>query len=139
MSASSSLYVYRLIVSSWPTDDGEPWARYYGEGTAVPNHEIPEWLDRLVTGAVGAHYWNDRSPRGRIAARLKIDDADEVRAVIMPKVSRRHYLSASGAYEVARDMRAFGAVVTVQRSEAVKEWTDVDPAAAGDPRGTDDE
>lgn len=121
-----SLYVYRLHVSFWPTDDGEPWARYYGDGAAAPHHWMPEWLGKLSAAAAPLQYrYNDKTPLARVAARLKINDGDEVVGVIMPKINRRHYLSASGAHELARDMRAFGAVVTIQRSAAVAEWADL--------------
>ena len=54
------------------------------------------------------------------------DETDEIVGVLMPKVNRRHYLSASGAHEVARDMRAFGADVVVQRSAAITDWCDIE-------------
>lgn len=125
--AEPVLYVYRLVVDSWPTPDGKPWARFYGTGAQAPNHVIPEWLRPLLDDAVPLIYaYGKETPRHRVAARLKWDDhagydEGELMGVLMPRVSRAHYLSASGAHELARDLRAFGAVVRVIRSARV-EW-----------------
>jgi hypothetical protein len=118
---TSNLRVYRLIVESWPTPDGEPWARIYGEGIAVPNHHIPEWLTPLLDDASRHCYdYNDGTPIKRVAARMRWDDdRDECTQVLMPVPKRAHYLSGPGAHRVAKDMRAFGAVVRVERSEPV--------------------
>lgn len=129
-----TLYAYRLCVFEWPTDDGEPWNRYYGDGAPDPFDEIPPWLLKLCEAAI-REPWSPsvhRSPLSRVSGRVKVSDdgEDTVLGVLMPKVNRRHYLSASGAHELARDMRAFGAVVTVERSAAITEWTEVDSEPA---------
>lgn len=117
--------VYRIVVDSWPTPDGEPWARYYGVNAAVPNHAIPEWLTPRLESAK-ASPWNvwERTAGDRIIARIKRDEADDISAVLMPKPKRRNYLSASGASELAKDMRAFGAEVRVIASEPIV-WREV--------------
>lgn len=123
-----TLYAYRLVVTDWPTDDGESWARFYGPNAACPNDEVPEWLEELVEAAMPRRYalYRDLSDLGRVAARIRYDDdRDQLHGILMPKTSRRHYLSASGAHELARDMRAFGASVAVQRSAAITEWNDL--------------
>ena len=112
--------VYRIVVESWPTPDGEPWARYYGQGSAVPNHIIPAWLmERLETATESP--WNvwGRTAGDRIIDRTKRDDADDIAGVLMPLPKRRNYLSAAGVSELAKDMRAFGAEVRVIASEPV--------------------
>lgn len=118
------LRVYRIEVTKWPTSDGQPWARFYGSGAAAPNHEIPEWLDGLVAKAL-PHRWTfgDRDALARVADRIRYDvDRDQLIGVLMPKPKRQNYLSASGASELAADMRAFGAEVTIHRSEPVR-WS----------------
>jgi hypothetical protein len=120
---SARLYVYRIVVDRWPTDDGKPWARFYGPSAAAPHHEIPDWLAALVDAAMPLRYaYRDLSDLGRVASRIRYDDDREIfQGVLMPKPHRVHYLSASGAHELARDMQAFGAVARVTRSKAV-EW-----------------
>lgn len=118
--------VYRLQVEEWPTPDGQPWARYYGADAAVPDDEFPTWLKPILAVGVEVYdRWNrEDSPAKRIAERLKMDDRTgdyELVGVLMPKPKRRNYLSASGAQELAKDMRAFGAVVRVVASKPV-EW-----------------
>lgn len=125
----SALRVYRIVVESWPTLDGEPWARFYGEGAAVPNDEIPEWLEPYIAKGFAAYghwsyLWNRKATdEGRIAERLRVHEGwggeEYPAAVLMPKPKRKHYLSASGASELAADMRAFGAVVRVEKSAPV--------------------
>ena len=121
----SVLRVYRIEVTKWPTDDGLPWARFYGPGAAVPNDEVPAWLQVLIDEA-RPHQWRfvvNRTPLDRIADRIRWDDdRDEFTGILMPKAKRENYLSASGASELAADMRAFGAEVTVRRSEPVR-WS----------------
>ena len=118
----TALYVYRIEVTRWPTEDGQPWARFYGPDAAVPNHMVPGWLTPLVEAALPRlNAYRDLSDLGRIAARIRYDDdRDELRGVLMPKPKRVNYLSASGVSELAADMRAFGAEVTVRRSKAVR-------------------
>jgi hypothetical protein len=113
--------VYRIVIDSWPTDDGEPWARYYGDNTAVPNHVIPGWLRPLLEQAVPHMYrYRDGTPLLRVANRLKYDDDREhLAGVIMPLPKRVTYVSASGVKELARDMRAFGAEVRVIASDPI--------------------
>lgn len=126
-----TLYAYRLGVYAWPTDDGQPWARFYGDTAPTPFDEIPAWLGGVIAEVLARRH-PLRYPRdsfARVADRVTLNDADEPVAVLMPKVRRQHYLSASGAYELARDMRAFGAGVVVQRSTAITEWVDVDVVA----------
>lgn len=113
----SALTVYRIIVDEWPTPDGEPWARLYGPAYNTYGREddvlqpaVPEWLLERVC----------RSRDWRVLNRVIEDDHGEV-SVVMPKPKRKHYLSASGAHELARNMEAFGAKVRVQRSKPV-EW-----------------
>lgn len=135
----SALRVYRIVVESWPTPDGEPWKRIYGsphgetydhlngfdESRCGP--DIPDWLSeqirwaqtqgpcRNVTLTPYAAPW-------RVLDRLVEDtDRDVLMGVVMPKPNRKHYLSAAGAHELVRDMRAFGAVARVERSQPV-EW-----------------
>lgn len=117
-----SLYAYHIEVAGWPTDDGLPWARFYGNGAAAPNHEIPEWLTPIVESALPLVGWRigDKSTRGRVAGRIRYND-DQVKfvGVLMPLPKRVNYLSASGVSELAADMRAFGAEVVVHRSEPI--------------------
>lgn len=119
-----SLYVHRIEVARWPTSDGQPWARFYGPNAAVPNREVPDWLSPLVAAAMPLIYaYRDLSDLGRVAAHIRWDgDRDELAGVLMPLPKRRNYLSASGVSEVAANMRAFGAEVTVHRSEPVR-WS----------------
>ena len=121
---NAPLRVYRIEVTRWPTDDGQPWPRFYGPNAAVPHDEVPDWLDSLVEAAMPKIYtYRDLSPLGRVAARIRYDaDRDALMGVLMPKPKRRNYLSASGASELAADMRAFGAEVTIHRSEPVR-WS----------------
>lgn len=119
-----SLRVYRIVVDSWPTPDNQPWARFYGDGAASPNHDFPAWLKPILAVGVEAYdRWHRQdSPAKRIAERLKMDDRTgdyELMGVLMPKPKRRNYLSASGASELAKDMRAFGAEVRIVTSEPV--------------------
>lgn len=116
-------HVYRIEVDSWPTTDGERWARFYGQGAAAPNHEIPAWLTALIPPAMSLLYaYRDPSPAGRVARRIRWDDdRDELVGVLMPVPQRKNFLSASGVAELARDMRAFGAEVRVIQSAAI-EW-----------------
>ena len=118
-----NVYVHRIEITQWPTDDGLPWARFYGPGTASPNHLVPSWLQALIDEA-RPHQWRfavNRGPLDRIADRIRWDDdRDEFIGVLMPQPKRRNYLSASGVSELAADMRAFGAEVVVQRSEPVR-------------------
>jgi len=116
-----SMYVYRLEVTHWPTDDGKPWARVYGDNAAAPNDEVPDWLTPIIEAALPRRWaYRDLSGPGRVAARVRYDDdRDELIGVLMPKSKRRNFLSASGAHELAKDMRAFGAEVTVHRSHAI--------------------
>ena len=118
---TAPLRVYRIVVDEWPTEDGHPWARFYGPDAAVPNHLVPGWLTPLVEAALPRlNTYRDLSDLGRIAARIRYDDdRDELRGVLMPKPKRVNYLSASGVSELAADMRAFGAKVRVLRSEPV--------------------
>lgn len=120
----SALYVYRIEVTHWPTDDGQSWARFYGPKAAVPHNEVPDWLEARIEAAMPLRdRYRDTSDRGRVAARIRYDDdREQLIGVLMPKPKRRNYLSASGACELAADMRAFGADVTVQRSEQVR-WS----------------
>lgn len=118
-----SIYVHRIDVTRWPTDDGQPWPRFYGPNAAAPDHEIPDWLTRLVEAAMPLLYaYRDPSDLGRVARRIRYDDdRDQLAGVLMPKQQRRNYLSASGVSELAADMRAFGAEVVVHRSKPI-EW-----------------
>lgn len=122
-----TLYVYRIVVDSWPTPNGQPWARIYGSphgqrydhlngfDDSMCGEEIPKWLEATINGAQGPESW-------RILSRVVEDvDRDLRMGVVMPKPNRKHYLSASGAHALARDMRAFGAAVRVLRSKPV-EW-----------------
>lgn len=121
----TTLYVYRIEVTRWPTVDGQAWARFYGPNAALPYHEIPGWLAQLVDPALPLVGWRigDKSNVGRVADRIRYDDdRDELIGVLMPLPKRVNYLSASGVSELAADMRAFGAEVTVRRSEPVR-WT----------------
>lgn len=116
-----SLYVYRIEVTRWPTEDGEPWARFYGPNAAMPYHEIPEWLAPLIDAAKPHMYrYLDPSDMGRVARHIRYDDdRDELVGVLMPLPKRVNYLSASGVSELVANMRAFGAEVTVHRSQPV--------------------
>jgi len=105
-----SIRVYRIEVTRWPTPDGEPWERAYGP-SAYQSYDVPEWLEPRLN-----------SPDWRVQTRVQYDDADEIALVVMPKPKRVNYLSASGAAELAANMRAFGAEVTVHRSEPVR-WS----------------
>jgi hypothetical protein len=124
---AASLYAYRIEATHWPTGDGEPWARFYGPNAAAPHHEIPDWLTPLVEAAVplvGRFCLRERIDLDRIADRIRYDDdRDELIGVLMPLPKRVNYLSASGVSELAADMRAFGADVTIHRSEPIK-WAD---------------
>jgi hypothetical protein len=117
-----TLYVYRIEVTHWPTDDGQPWARFYGPNTAVPNNEVPEWLGPLVDAAMPLRFaYRDISDLGRIAAHIRYDDdREQLGGVLMPKPKRVNYLSASGVAELVANMRAFGAEVTIHRSKPVR-------------------
>lgn len=134
----STLRVYRIVVDSWPTPDGRPWCRFYGydaqhAGRLIDpyddsyDEDIPEWLEKRIAwareqthGALrGTYMVTPYADPFRIIERLREGDADWQLGVLMPKRHRVNYLSASGARELARDMRAFGAQVRVLRSEPV--------------------
>lgn len=122
----STLRVYRIVVDSWPTPDGQPWERCYGPKYQHYDHmnghsgadDVPEWVREVITRA---HYPSE--PEGwRVLKRCDDIPEDATGAsvsVVMPKPVRKNFLSASGAHELARDMRAFGAQVRVLRSEPV--------------------
>lgn len=99
-----STRVYRIEVTHWPTDDGKPWSRFYGPGAAVPDNEVPGWLQALVDAAMPLiRAYRDPTPLGRVAAHIRWDDdRDEFHGVLLPKPKRVNYLSASGVNELAR-------------------------------------
>lgn len=104
-----SAYAYRLVVEEWPTPDGQPWKRWYGLG----GEPIPSWLTERID-AIRRMHWRERD--WRLYDRIKEHEDGETLSVLMPVPRRKLVLSASGANSLARHMRAFGAVVRVERS-----------------------
>lgn len=114
---SRPTYIYRLVVQAWPTPDAAPWQRFYGPAFLPFSHtrgmpNVPDWLHELIAR-------HRSGPDGWRVEKALREDAYGGHSVLMPVPKRAHYLSASGAHEVARDMAAFGALVDVERSEPV--------------------
>lgn len=151
-----NLYVYRIVVESYPTDDGKPWERYYSLDGGYSEHaeQAPEWLRAKIDHALHTPPWGDKenlekwleAGKGkarltsaydaeRIIERLRVKaepyrghdtGGDEPDGVVMPKPWRKHYLSGSGGHQLVNDFNAFGAVAHLERSEKVL-WEPVAP------------
>ena len=148
----STQYVYRIIVESWPTPDGEPWERYYGTGRWRHDEVegVPEWLQPLIEWVQGIPPWSredvelnewlakapdersrrlGRSQAAHVFERLRfvqgLDGKQHLRGVVMPKPHRKNFLSASGGHQLVNAMNAFGAVARIERSKKVAWETDL--------------
>jgi hypothetical protein len=144
----SNLYVYRIVVESYPTEDGQPWDRYYTlDYENEYAREAPDWLRAKIEHALTTPPWGDKenlekwleAGKGsakltsahdaeRIIERLRIKGeqyrghdvaSDEPTGVVMPKPWRKHYLSGSGGHALVNDFNAFGAVARLERSQKV--------------------
>src|SRR3546814_266674 len=96
----SVLRVYRIEVTKWPTDDGLPWARFYGPGAAAPNREVPGWLQALIDEA-RPRQWRfvvNRTPLDRIADRIKWDDDRNEFAGVLMQIGRASWRERGGQY-----------------------------------------
>ena len=117
-----SIRVYRVTVTRWPTDDGQPWPRFISaqpdDPSGAPCVEDLPWLTERVKPDSDAE-----RKFGRFADYF--GGTSECYGYVLPKTTRRHYFSRAAAEAWAADARLLGAEVTVEASEPVT-WREAD-------------
>ncbi len=124
-------FVWRLVVDSWPTENGEPFARqgfdYWDEiARAFENNEpVPSWLPDLRPWL--AH--GDESPQ-RDGYAIAYDDPPDPRTgypgfpeyvMNVPSAPTRTYLSRSSVAGRLADLLAWGCEAHIERAP-IGEW-----------------
>jgi len=95
--------LYRIEVTSWPTEDGRPWRRFVEYGDAEP------WLWALHEQGQLTQYEAEQSSDYR---RVLV-------GWVLPATHRRHYLSRAAAHTWVAKATALGAVAAVVESEPI--------------------
>lgn len=119
--------VYRITVTTWPTEDGGPWPRFIaGPGTRITDPDDPVQFEDEFP-------WFEKLPDD-VKAEFSAGDAEHtwdygsvnegVIGWVLPSRTRRHFLSASAAREWVRKARLLGATVTLETAE-VGDWQEV--------------
>lgn len=120
---SRPVYLYRVVVDHWPTPDCNPWPRFItvesdGEwGNADyedPSDEPQAWVPFTSDGG-----WPD-ALSSRIRDRAASQYHDEPGGMVLPKTTRRHYLSKAAAEAWCRDARLLGAECHIETGRV--EW-----------------
>lgn len=96
--------VYRIDVTSWPTENGRPWERWVDIDDAEP------WLLALHEAGKLTDY--ERNQSGDYTGEVLM-------GWVLPATHRRNYLARAAAYKWLANAMALGAVATVAESEPV--------------------
>ena len=107
--------VYRVTVTHWPTDDGNPWPRFIATDSGDPSGA--PFVDDLPWFAKHAEADSDAE---REFGRHTDTYGGDLDGYVLPRTTRRHWLSRSAAEDWARQARLLGAEVTVEASEPVR-------------------
>lgn len=127
----STLYVYRVVVTKWPTTDGKPWGRfiaasqdddgwiseaYPGDPRAEPLDWVPfdsegGWPDEL------SHRIRDHDTEGPYGTVMEQGVLD---GMVLPDPNRRHWFARHAAEAWVRDARLLGAECHIETGRV--EW-----------------
>lgn len=120
--------LYKIVVESWPTDDGKPWPRFIDAKDQGPwSNPIPDWAEPLIGDDLDGM---EEFARHTGSAGGPWEPPDEVMGWVMPNPSagprggRRYWHNKAAAEKWIADARKWGAKAHLVTSDPIAWPTD---------------
>ena len=116
-----STKVFRIVVDSYPTEDGKPFTDQPVEfwTDLVDRYEAGEEAESFPSWVPALHPWTWLDGYATEHAYTIVDDDRPV--INVPNLNRRHFFSQSSARERVRQFLAWGCVARVETAE-IGDW-----------------